>query len=137
MEIAVPAYLKKFIQCECVMRRGKVLISDASSIGKIATLSSLDKRLWKQKPVKSYTSKITIEFEEKIEINSSGLVTGISRLFKERLFLWIRAQEDIGQSALKACRSFLDHYKITEDEYSTSTAYKAWQRYLTGRQNNT
>lgn len=129
-EITLPGYLKKFIRSEFPTKGGRTVVSITSPLGRAAALSGYDKRLWKYRPAKSYYEKLTLLFEpEDIKINSTWLVISISRMFKEKLILWIQAQEDLGQPSIKACRSYLNHLKILKSEYSVSNAYKVWLRY--------
>lgn len=53
----------------------------------------------------------------------------LHKVMQANMLNFVEAQVLAGLPAQRALKNFLDHYNITEDDYSLETAYTAWKRF--------
>jgi hypothetical protein len=137
-QFTIPVYphVKKFMQKK-YGSASVIRTEEYSTLGKLVTLALLEKRHWKEyslqfkeKELPSITLQLTHEqcelgprIHKLLRINID-----MDAEFKAHLITWILAGQDLGVPPYRTCRSFLEHFKIDEKEYSLDAAYKYWQR---------
>lgn len=142
--ISVFPHVKKFMLKTFPHDNGVFKIEEWNTLGSLVTLCLIDNRAWKNRNFSNdddyfkdkLTEQITIILnKEQMELSPREyklmrVNSEMNRLFKEHLFTWVHSQYKVGMPAHKACRSFLEYYKLDPDgtEYNIDNAYKAWQR---------
>lgn len=82
-----------------------------------------------------YTEELQLELSDMLsdfEYRLSKVVllnVYFEKIFKSTMYTWILAQDMEGRPPYHGVRSFLKFYNITEEEYSSESAYRAWLRY--------
>ncbi len=82
-----------------------------------------------------YTERIQLSLTDDMRKRSPSLRrlvhinVDLERVFKEHLYIWVEGQRNAGIPEYEACKNFLDHYRIQDNEYSYDAAERAWRRY--------
>lgn len=74
----------------------------------------LSQAMMERSPSIKKLARLNLEFDE---------------IFRQMIFVWVKAQRRNGVAAYTAVQGFLEEYGIDEGEYSKDAAYKAWQRF--------
>lgn len=135
-------HVKKFLAHRYGLK-SPIKVSENISLGKIVTLSLIDKRqrtlsrtMQRDAESKINSELVLVLTEDQVRMGPRinkliAINTDIDQIFKEHLITYIMAQKSIGIPVKTACRSFLAEMGINESEYSIDAAYKHWQRTTT------
>lgn len=132
--VPVFPHVKCFIKKKYKIAASLVDVEEATTLGRLITLSLVKKEKDEVKYSSRLTETVTIRLSSHqaryaprihklISINNY-----VDQLFKDHLLEWIEGQRLQGTPPFAACRSFLQHYKLDEKDYSLDNAYKFWQR---------
>lgn len=134
--IPVFPHVKKFI-LKNYRTPDVVKVEEYTLLGKVITLALQDKRV-KSEYNDTYRDRLTEEVTIVLTIDQARMSPrmnklmriniDVDRMFKDHLISWIYALRKAGIPPLPACRMFLSHYSINDDEYSIDAAYRFWQR---------
>lgn len=116
-----------------------IRVEEYSTLGKLVTLALRDNRAQRRGDVRwsggdKLTASLTLILtKEQLELGPRlqkliRINHDIDCMFKDELLSWIYALRAAGLPAQQACKMFLAHYNITEQEYSDDNAYRYYQR---------
>lgn len=137
-QVPVFPHVKKFLKKQYPMVHDVVKVDEYSILGKFVTLALLnphgtDQHIsqFRDRLTESVTFEITTIQAQRMSPRLHKLLRlniDCDRLFKEHLVAWITSHRATGIPPYNACKLFLDHYGIDENEYSLKSAYQYWQR---------
>lgn len=137
-QVPVFPHVKKFLKKTYPMAHGVIKVDEYSILGKFVSLALLnphntDQHIsqYRDRLTESVTLEITVIQARSMSPRLNKLLRlniDIDRLFKEHLVAWITSHRATGIPPYNACKLFLDHYSIDENEYSLKSAYQYWQR---------
>lgn len=88
-----------------------------------------------QKELDKYNDSLEIALPESIKTYTYNrvklsLLNGLYyQIFKDDMFLYIKAQREAGLNIREAIENFLKHYGVEENEYTPETARREWNRH--------
>lgn len=129
-------HVHKFCKKEFHHASGIFSAEEYSTFGKLVTfaLRNQQTRNSNDQARDRLTATITIRLNKRQQelgpraFKLQRLNIDLDLLFKEYLLVWIHAQAAQGTPAHAACKMFLQHYNLDEQDYSLDNAYKHWQR---------
>ncbi|MEJ0030916.1 MAG: hypothetical protein WDO15_11325 [Bacteroidota bacterium] len=129
--------MKKFLY-KTYGLRSPIKVEENELVGKLVTLCLRD-RYEKTNPNNQYRDRLTDNITIVLTKRQSefgpqlhklfDLNTHLDKEFKDHMITWIRAHQAAGIPAYNACRMYLEHLSIDENEYAHRSAYKYWGRY--------
>lgn len=137
-QVPVFPHVKKFLKKYSPPTHGVIKVDEYSILGKFVSLALLNPRntdehisQFRDRLTETITIEITTVQADRMSPRLNKLLRlniDIDRLFKEHLVAWITSHRATGIPPYNACKLFLDHYSIDENEYSLKSAYQYWQR---------
>lgn len=142
-KVPILPHLKKFIMGQLYEGHAEpIKVEEDSPLGRSVMSILIDKRKVTGSSAvgfmdKEYTSTLRLQLSSQM-MKRSPRINKLARLnlefgeiFRQSLFVWVKAEKKNGVAAFPAVQNFLEEYGIEEAEYSKDAAYKAWQRYRT------
>lgn len=140
--IPIKPHLKKFLLHGKRRQQEPLKVTERSTLGVCIMKILAEKRNWKfEKVLEDYTERITIIPGKEMLERSPRLHrlvyinVDLEKVFKECLYVWVAAQSKAGVPEYEACKNFIDHYSIRQNEYTYDAAERAWRRYKNGEYN--
>jgi hypothetical protein len=139
VKIPIRPHLKKFVLKQ--LGADPIIATERDFLGNAIMAVLNDKRNHNQ-PQELYrmTERITVVLTKEMKERSPRLGrivyvnTLLSKQFRDALVIWVQAQVHAQIPANQACKNFLEHYRIDENEYTYDGLYKIWQRHKDDRQ---
>ena len=140
-KVPILPQLKKFVLAQLYDGQAEpIKVEEDSPLGRAVMSILIDKRQVKTSIARSTHDK---EYSETLRLTLSHsmmerspsikklarLNLEFDELFRQAIFIWVRAQNQNGVSSSEAVQNFLDYYKIEESEYTKDAAYQAWYRF--------
>ena len=140
-KVPILPHLKKFVLYQLYDGQAEpIKVEEDSPLGRSVMSILIDKR---QVTTSSARSAYSKEYDSTLRLvlshsmmERSPSIKKLARLnlefdeiFRQAIFIWVRAQNQNGVGSYAAVQNFLEFYKIDESEYTKDAAYKAWQRF--------
>lgn len=135
-KIPIKPHLKKFIM-KAFDYVEPIKVEEDTFLGKNIMSLIIDKRSVSV-PWEGYSEEVVLELSKQMAERSpkvrrlARINILLDRVFKQSLFLWVKAQHEAGIVPFQATKNFLAHFGIEEKEYSHDAAYRAWLRWKNG-----
>lgn len=153
-KVPILPHLKKFVLAQLYEgQQEPIKVEEDSPLGRAVMSILIDKRQVTTSVARSSHNK---EYDHTLRLilshammERSPSIKKLARLnlefdeiFRQAIFIWVKAQKQNGVASSVAVQNFLEYYSIEEHEYSKDAAYKAWQRfkdmqYMKDRKNRT
>lgn len=139
-KVPILPHLKKFILGQLYDGQSEpIKVEEDSPLGRSIMSILIDKR---QVNTNAAISSHNREYDDHLRLvlshvmmERSPSIKKLARLnlefddiFRQAIFIWVKAQRRNGVSSYAAVQNFLAEYDINDWEYTTDAAYKAWQR---------
>ena len=140
-KVPILPHLKKFVLAQLYEGQSEPLkVEEDSPLGRAVMSILIDKRQVKTSEARSthnkeYDSILRLVLSQSM-MERSPSIKKLARInlefdeiFRQAIFIWVRAQNQNGVASYGAVENFLEFYKIDESEYTKDAAYQAWQRF--------
>lgn len=140
-KVPILPHLKKFVLAQLYDGQSEpIKVEEDSPLGRSVMSILIDKRqvttaVARSTHNKEYDGTLRLVLSHSM-MERSPSIKKLARLnlefdeiFRQAIFIWVRAQNQNGVGSYAAVQNFLEYYKIDESEYTKEAAYQAWQRF--------